>query len=156
MPGRRQEYHPINERFGVRDELLEARDDVCFQRAAGAILESFLLLQQHHELKGMDADTLRALWRAQRLINPRSAAIPATASASCRCSAARPTSSVRCARMNEYGVLGATSRVRAHRRPDAARPLPRAHGRRAHPASDTQPAALLHPELAHEFPLCSR
>ena len=36
-----------------------------FEREPHAILESFLLLQQHPELKGMTAPTLRALWRAR-------------------------------------------------------------------------------------------
>ena len=65
-----KEYHPINERFGIRDELLAVRDERVFQRQPSAILESFLLLQQHPELKGMNATTLRTLWRARRLITP--------------------------------------------------------------------------------------
>src|SRR5690606_27900340 len=63
-------YHPINARFGIRDELLVPRDERLFQREPVAILESFVLLQQHPELKGMSAPALRALWRARRLINP--------------------------------------------------------------------------------------
>src|SRR5690606_18216854 len=62
-------YRPINERFGIRDELLVPRDERLFQRDPSAILESFVLLQQHPELKGMSAPALRALWRARRLIN---------------------------------------------------------------------------------------
>ena len=45
--------------------------------------------------------------------------------------------------MNQYGVLGPLpARVRPHRRPDAARPVPRLHGRRAHPDGGAQPAPL--------------
>lgn len=65
-----KEYHPINERFGMRDERLEAHDERVFRRSPSAILESFVLLQRHHELKGMNAPTLRSLWRARRLIDP--------------------------------------------------------------------------------------
>ncbi|MGH8742996.1 MAG: [protein-PII] uridylyltransferase [Burkholderiales bacterium] len=61
---------PINERFQSRNELLEARHENLFEREPPAILESFLLLQQHPELKGMSAATLRALWRAKKRINP--------------------------------------------------------------------------------------
>ena len=64
-----KEYHPLNERFGIRDELLAACDERLFERKPSAILESFLLLQRHPEIKGVSAPTLRALWRARRLIS---------------------------------------------------------------------------------------
>jgi [protein-PII] uridylyltransferase len=60
---------PINERFIACCELLEARDEHLFEREPAAILESFLLLQQHSELRGFSASTLRALWRAKHEIN---------------------------------------------------------------------------------------
>src|SRR5262249_19542772 len=39
-----KEYHAINERFGMRDEMLATRDERVFIRHPAAILESFLLL----------------------------------------------------------------------------------------------------------------
>jgi [protein-PII] uridylyltransferase len=62
---------PLNERFQVLRELLDARDPQLFEREPTAILESFLLLQRHPELKGMTAATLRALWRARMRIDGR-------------------------------------------------------------------------------------
>lgn len=62
------ETHPINERFVARDDKLEARDEALFEREPSAILESFLLLEQHPRLTGFSAQTLRALWRARKLI----------------------------------------------------------------------------------------
>ena len=59
----------LNERFQASRELLEARDAELFEREPSAILESFLLLQCHPELKGMSAVTLRALWRARNRID---------------------------------------------------------------------------------------
>ncbi|MBI5005943.1 MAG: [protein-PII] uridylyltransferase [Nitrosomonadales bacterium] len=59
---------PINERFVARDDKLEARDEALFEREPSAILESFLLLEQHPRLSGFSAPTLRALWRARRSI----------------------------------------------------------------------------------------
>ncbi|MFH1602743.1 MAG: [protein-PII] uridylyltransferase, partial [Pseudomonadota bacterium] len=59
----------LNERFQASHELLEARDADLFDRQPGAIFESFLLLQNHPELKGMSAVTLRALWRARTRID---------------------------------------------------------------------------------------
>lgn len=60
---------PINETFQARNGLLEITDTDAFQREPGIILESFLLLQQHPELSGMSATTLRALWRSTPKIN---------------------------------------------------------------------------------------
>ncbi len=60
---------PINERFIARDEFLEARDEDLFNRQPSAILESFLLMEQHPELVGFSASTLRALWRGRKNIN---------------------------------------------------------------------------------------
>ncbi len=59
----------LNERFQVRGELLDARSERLFESEPAAILESFLLMQQHQELRGMTAQTLRSLWRARRLID---------------------------------------------------------------------------------------
>ncbi len=61
----------LNERFRMRGEFLEAVDEKLFEREPHAILESFLLMMQHHELRGMTAPTLRALWRARFLIDAR-------------------------------------------------------------------------------------
>lgn len=59
----------LNERFQIRGELLEARRDDLFETNPSSILESFLLMQQHQELRGMTASTLRGLWRARRHID---------------------------------------------------------------------------------------
>jgi [protein-PII] uridylyltransferase len=59
----------LNERFQVRNELLEARDEQLFEREPRAMLEVFELLQHHPELKGLAARTLRALWRGARAID---------------------------------------------------------------------------------------
>jgi [protein-PII] uridylyltransferase len=61
----------LNERFQAVRGLLDARDPGIFEREPDAILESFLLLQQHAELTGMTAPTLRALWRARAVIDAR-------------------------------------------------------------------------------------
>ena len=58
----------INARFQADRELLDVRAEDVFEQHPQAILESFLILQQRPELKGMTARTLRALWRARHLI----------------------------------------------------------------------------------------
>jgi [protein-PII] uridylyltransferase len=59
----------LNERFEIRSELLHVRREDTFRREPTAILESFLLMMQHQELRGMTARTLRALYRARFSIN---------------------------------------------------------------------------------------
>lgn len=59
----------INERFQNAHDLLDAVHENVFNETPSAILESFLLLLQHPELKGIKARTLRALWRARTRID---------------------------------------------------------------------------------------
>ncbi|GMV55853.1 MAG: bifunctional uridylyltransferase/uridylyl-removing enzyme [Betaproteobacteria bacterium] len=60
----------LDEHFQMQGELLDVRSEDVFEREPVAILESFLHMQRHSELKGMTARTLRALWRARRRIDP--------------------------------------------------------------------------------------
>ncbi|CAG0969177.1 Bifunctional uridylyltransferase/uridylyl-removing enzyme [Methylophilaceae bacterium] len=59
----------INARFEARHGLLEAKSASVLQRQPSAILESFLLLEQHQELKGMSPNLLRTLHRVKNLVN---------------------------------------------------------------------------------------
>ena len=96
----------IDEKFSRVGELLEARPSNLFERDPCAILESFLVMQQHSELKGMTAQTLRALWRARERIdsgfrrNPRNRATFLSV-------LQQPRGIVHeLRRMNQYGILG--------------------------------------------------
>jgi [protein-PII] uridylyltransferase len=156
-PARDKEYHPINERFGARDELLAARDDRLFERQPAAILESFVLLQQHPELKGVSAPTLRALWRARRRINPAFRRDPANRERFLQVlrSPTRVERALR--RMNENGVLGrylpAFGRIVGQMQHD----LYHVYTVDEHILRVVRNLRRFSiPELAHEFPLCSR
>jgi [protein-PII] uridylyltransferase len=156
-PQQDREYHPVNERFGVRGELLEASTEDLYEREPGALLETFVLLQEHHEIKGIGAPTLRALWRARRLIdegfrrNERNRALFMRILSN----STRVTRELR--RMNQYGVLGRY-----------LRPFGRVVGQMQHDlyhvyTVDEHILKVVRnlrrfavPELAHEFPLCSR
>ncbi|WMW82430.1 [protein-PII] uridylyltransferase [Undibacterium cyanobacteriorum] len=59
----------INERFNEVNGLIEIAHDEVFQQTPSAMLEVFLLLSQHANLKGMTAKTLRALWHSRNLID---------------------------------------------------------------------------------------
>jgi [protein-PII] uridylyltransferase len=69
FPSPEQAPQPINERFQSTRQLLEATEENVFIEKPTAILEAFSLMQQHPELKGMTARTIRSLWRARRLID---------------------------------------------------------------------------------------
>ena len=60
---------PINARFIAYNYLLEAKNANLLQQHPSAILEAFLLLQQHPELTGMGATLLRNLQRVKPLVN---------------------------------------------------------------------------------------
>ena len=59
----------IDSHFQMVREQLDVRDEEVFQRLPRTILECFLLQMQRSELKGMTPRTMRALWRAQGGIN---------------------------------------------------------------------------------------
>ncbi|HEX6319216.1 MAG TPA: [protein-PII] uridylyltransferase [Burkholderiales bacterium] len=96
----------LNERFLIRGELLETADEKLFERQPSAILESFLLMMQHHELRGMTAPTLRALWRARRLVNSKFRRDPLARLLFLHI-LQQPRGTVHeFRRMNQYGILG--------------------------------------------------
>ena len=55
----------INERFNELNGFLDIAHDNLFEDTPSAMLEVFLLLAQHPELKDMSARTMRALWHAR-------------------------------------------------------------------------------------------
>ena len=156
-PSRDKTYHPINARFGMRDELLEACSEDLFEREPSAILETIRLLQDHHELKGIGATTLRALWRARRHINPRFRRDPVNRRLFIDITRS-PTHVERALRrMNQSGILGrylpAFGRIVGQMQHD----LYHVYTVDEHILRVIRNLRRFSiPELAHEFPLCSR
>jgi len=157
VPPQDRELHEINARFGMRGELLEARTDDLYDREPAALLETFLLLQQHHELKGISARTLRALWRGRRHIDGAFRANPEHRELfmSILRSPSRVIRELR--RMNRYGVLGrylpAFGRIVGQMQHD----LYHVYTVDEHILKVVRNLRRFAvPELAHEFPLCSR
>ncbi|MBI4204526.1 MAG: [protein-PII] uridylyltransferase [Betaproteobacteria bacterium] len=156
-PARDKEYHPINPRFGVRGELLEARDEQLFEREPSALLESFRLLQHHHELKGVAATTLRALWRARRRIDPAFRRDPVNRELFIQILKSPSHVERALRRMNQYGILGrylpAFGRIVGQMQHD----LYHVYTVDEHILRVIRNLRRFSiPELAHEFPLCSR
>jgi [protein-PII] uridylyltransferase len=156
-PPQDRTYHPINERFGTRAELLETRDEDLYEREPGAILETFLLLQQHHELKGIGATTLRSLWRARQRIDPAFRRDPANRERFMELLRS-PTRVVReLRRMSRYGILGrylpAFGRITGQMQHD----LYHVYTVDEHILKVVRNLRRFAvPDLAHEFPLSSR
>ena len=61
---------PLNSRFQIRKDFIEARDARVFTRYPFALLEIFLLLQQHrHHARGVRAGTVRLIRKHLHLID---------------------------------------------------------------------------------------
>ena len=147
----------LNERFAVKGEMLDVRDPAIFEREPYAVLESFLLMQQHHELRGMSARTLRALWRARGRIDAAARRHPVTRMLFLHILQQRRGIVHEFRRMSRYGILG--------------RYLPefgRIEGQMQHDlfhvyTVDQHILMVLRnlrrftmSDMAHEFPLCSQ
>ncbi|MBX9630144.1 MAG: [protein-PII] uridylyltransferase [Burkholderiales bacterium] len=147
----------LTSRFEVRNQLLEARRADLYERQPHAILETFLLWQRHPEVKGLGAKTLRALWHARRQINaafrhdPRNRALfmeilrePAGLTHTLR-------------RLNKHGLLGLYV-------PAFGRIVGRMQHDLFHVYTVDEHILMVVrnmrrfaiPEMAHEYPLCSR
>lgn len=59
----------ISAQFNEVNGLIDIASDDTFTSHPSAVLEVFLLMAQHSEIKGMTARTLRALWHARLLID---------------------------------------------------------------------------------------
>ena len=97
---------PINARFQIRNDYLEVTHAEVFARNPSALLELFVLLQQHPELRGVRAETIRLIGTHVWLIdeefrqNPRHHRL----FIEILCAPVGVTHELR--RMNLYGVLG--------------------------------------------------
>lgn len=71
------ELQAINERFNEVNGFIDIAQDDTFTATPSAMLEVFLLLSSHTDLKGMTARTLRALWHARFKIDDKFRRAPA-------------------------------------------------------------------------------
>lgn len=97
---------PLNKRFQVRDGYLEVTSDKVFQRSPFAILEIFVLLAQHPEIKGVRADTIRLLRDHRHLIDDDFRADIRNTSLFIELFKCREGIHRNLRRMNRYGILG--------------------------------------------------
>ncbi len=147
----------INEHFQMVRELLDVRDETLFEREPRAILESFLLMEQRHELKGMTARTLRALWLARTRIDTAFRRDPANRALFLKIFQQKRGLTHEVRRMNQYDILG-------HYLPAFGRVVGQMQHDLFHVYTvDQHIIQVLRnlrrftlPEFAHEYPFCSR
>ncbi len=98
----------IDEDFQSVGHLLDIRDEALFEKKPTAIFDSFLVMQESHDLHGMTARTLRALWRAgESVIDDKFRADPANHAAFMRLLRAERGVVHEFRRMNQLDILGA-------------------------------------------------
>ena len=157
FPGAVFEARPINQHFHSERNLLAVNDVTVFAEHPRALLECFYLLQQHPELKGMTAQTLRALWRERDRIDAAFRHDPENRRLFLKILQAPRGITHELRRMNQWGILG---RV--------IPPFKRIIGQMQHDlfhvytvdqhilqvVRNVRRFTML--EHAHEYPLCSR
>ncbi len=97
---------PINPRFNVRNDYLEIATDDVFDRYPSAMLELFVILQQHPEIRGVRASTIRSLTRHLWLIDEEFRQHPRNHRLFFEILRAPVGVTHELRRMNLYGVLG--------------------------------------------------
>lgn len=151
------EIRPINKRFQAHKGFVEVRDERVFARYPFALLEIFLLLAEHPELKGVRANTIR-------LIRHHRAHIDETFRHDLRCRSLfmeilrQPrgvTTALRA--MNRFGVLGAYLPVFGRIVAQMQHDLFHVYTVDQHTLFVVRNLRrFLNPEYAHEFPRCTR
>lgn len=143
--------------FFAIDELLHLRDEALFERRPAAMLDAFLTMQRHPELKGMSARTLRALWRNRHRIDAPFRRDPANRARFLQIFRERRGHTHELRRMNLYGILG-------HYLPPFGRIVGQMQHDLFHVYTVDEHILMVirnlrrfaEPQHAHEYPLCSR
>ncbi|MDX1633429.1 MAG: [protein-PII] uridylyltransferase [Marinobacter sp.] len=65
----KEDIQPLNKRFQIRNQYIEAINNQVFAYAPYAIMEIFVLMAQHPEIKGIRATTIRSLRAHRHLID---------------------------------------------------------------------------------------
>jgi len=147
---------PLNERFQIKNGFLQVIAPEVFEEQPSAMLELFVLLQQHPELKGVSATTITAIKHALHLIDDEFRQDPHNHELFLKIVRAQEGVTHELRRMNLYGVLGryvpAFGRIVGRMQYD----LFHAYTVDAHTlfvVSNLRRFALT--RFDHEFPLCS-
>jgi [protein-PII] uridylyltransferase len=148
---------PLDADFQVVDELLDMKSEDLFAEKPGAMLDAFLAIQRHPELKGMSARTLRALWRNRARIDAKFRRDPANRARFIQVLREPRGLTHELRRMNLYGILG-------HYLPVFGRIVGQMQHDLFHVYTVDEHILMVirnlrrfcEPQHAHEYPLCSR
>jgi [protein-PII] uridylyltransferase len=148
---------PLDDDFQAADELLDVRVEDLFERRPAAMLDAFLALQRHPELKGMSARTLRSLWRNRTRVDARFRRDPANRARFLQVFREPRGITHELRRMNLYGILG-------HYLPVFGRIVGEMQHDLFHVYTVDEHILMVirnlrrfcEPQHAHEYPLCSR
>lgn len=97
---------PINARFRIRSGYIEACNPYVFSDTPSAILEIFVLLAQHPEIKGVHSKTIRLLRDHRHLIDDEFRQDPRNTSLFLELFRCEEGVHMNLRRMNRYGILG--------------------------------------------------
>ncbi len=147
----------IDRDFLAIDELLHVNDEGLFERRPAAMLDAFLTMQRHPELKGMSARTLRALWRNRHRVDARFRRDPENRARFMTLLREKRGITHELRRMNLYGILG-------HVVPPFGRIIGQMQHDLFHVYTVDEHILMVIRNLrrfteaqhAHEYPLCSR
>lgn len=104
--GQDLEPKPLNSRFQLRGNYIEARADDVFQKQPSALIEVFALMQQNPKIEGITTATLRLIRRDRRLIDDSVRSDVRTRSLFIGLFQTGTGLTRALRRMNRYGVLG--------------------------------------------------
>jgi len=97
---------PVNPRFQIRSDYLEVTTEDTFDRYPSALLELFVVIEQHPEIRGVRASTIRQLTRHLWLIDEEFRQHPRNHRLFFEILSAAVGVTHELRRMNLYGVLG--------------------------------------------------
>ena len=97
---------PLNERFRIRGGYIEACNPYVFSDTPSAILEIFVLLAQHPDIKGVRSQTIRILRDNRHLIDDAFRSDPRNINLFLELFRCAEGVHMNLRRMNRYGILG--------------------------------------------------
>lgn len=103
---RQDEVTPLNRRFQVRNGYLEVTADDVFDRHPSALLETFVLLAQNADIRGVRASTIRRLIEKRKLVDETFRQDPRNAALFMDLIRAPHALYTNLRRMMRYGILG--------------------------------------------------
>ncbi len=148
---------PINSHFQARKGFLEVTDPGIFARHPSALLELFLIMEQHPELNGVRAETIRLVRDHRHLINDEFRADRQNQELFLEILRQPRGVTQELRRMNRYGILAAYLPEFAHIVGQMQHDLFHVYTVDEHTLVTVRNLRRFTvPQYAHEFPLCNR